>query len=61
MKKRRRNKMIDHADLLEAQGAYGWDNEEDEASYRRWLDSVMVEEMYNEEPVEKILHPQEDF
>lgn len=45
--------MIDHADLLDASGA--WMNEEDEASYRRWLDSVMADEQWNEQQVEKIL------
>lgn len=44
---------MDHADLLEASGAFY--NEEDEASYQRWLDSIAVEEMYNEAQVEKIM------
>lgn len=50
--------MLDHADFLEASGAF--DNEEDEASYQRWLDSIAVDEMYNEAQVEKIMK-QENF
>lgn len=43
---------IDHADLLDASGAF--DNEEDEASYRRWLDAVMADQEWNKRQVEKM-------
>jgi hypothetical protein len=49
---------IDHADLLYASGAF--DDEEDEASYQRWLDSLWVDEMHNEAQVENIMK-QENF
>ena len=42
--------MIDHQDWVES-----FENEADRESYERWLDSIAIEEMYNEAQVEKIM------
>lgn len=44
--------MIDQMDLELAQGKF--DNEEDEASYQRFLDSIRVEDIWTERELEKM-------
>lgn len=46
--------MLDQADWVES-----FDNEADRESYKRWLDSLVVEEMYEAQQVEKAMHEQE--
>lgn len=48
--------MNDHQDWRES-----FESEADRESYARWLDELVVEEVYNERQVEKIMQEQEFF